>query len=321
MVRSALHNDASRTIARLPGDAVDKLRTIAYFLKVAESHSFARAAAGVHLSPSAVGRAIAALEHEIGFALFNRSTRQLVLTDEGAAYYECCRRLVADLEEVELAATAGKVQARGRLRVGTHPALYSTLIAGMRGFLDAHPELTLELSAVNASAAVLDQGLDTVIRIGPLADSTLVARPLGCAHFVVVAAPEYLAAHDTPRQPSDLALHRAIVYSRTDEEPGNVWKFVRGHERVEVPVPVRFVSTDGRGVVSGAVAGIGISRPYAIAANAYIASGALVPLLTDWHSNAHEVNAVYARRHVPAKVRSFLDQAQQLLGEAGIEAR
>src|SRR6185295_15614588 len=108
---------------------MDKLRTITYFLRVVEERSFAAAAQSVDLTPSALSRAISSLEHQLGFTLLNRSTRHLVLTDEGSAYYDGCRRVLEELENVEHAAAGGKIQVRGQLRLGVHPALRNAVLA------------------------------------------------------------------------------------------------------------------------------------------------------------------------------------------------
>lgn len=293
---------------------MDKLRTITYFLRVVEARSFVAAAQSVDLTPSALSRAIASLEHELGFTLLNRSTRHLVLTDEGAAYYDCCRRVLEELEEVEHAAAAGKIQVRGQLRVGMHPALRNAVLAGLGGFLDDHAELSLEISTTNSPSAVLEQGLDIVLCVGELADSGLVARPLGSVQFIVVASPDYLRTHGTPLQPDDLLRHRAVVYGRADEEPGNRWQFAMGDERRIVAVPVRLMVRDGVGVVEATLRGIGITRVYSLAVATPLVEGRLVTLLSDWTNTRQPVHALYPRReHPPAKVRAFLDYVASAL--------
>lgn len=293
---------------------MDKLRTITYFLRVVEARSFAAAAQSVDLTPSALSRAIASLEHQLGFTLLNRSTRHLVLTDEGAAYYDCCRRVLEELEDVEHAAAGGKIQVRGQLRVGMHPALRNAVLAGLGGFLDDHAELSLEISLTNSPSAALDQGLDIVLCVGELADTGLVARPMGSVQFIVVASPDYLRAHGTPLQPDDLLRHRAVVYGRADEEPGNRWEFEMGNERCIIAVPVRLMVRDGVGAVEAAVRGIGIARLYSLGVATPLVEGRLVPLLSSWTSARQPVHALYPRRkHPPAKVRAFLDYAASAL--------
>lgn len=293
---------------------MDKLRTITYFLRVVEARSFAAAAQSVDLTPSALSRAIASLEHQLGFTLLNRSTRHLVLTDEGSAYYDGCRRVLEELENVEHAAAGGKIQVRGQLRLGVHPALRNAVLAGLAGFLDDHAELSLEISLANSPSAVLDQGLDILLCIGELADTGLVARPMGSVQFVVVASPDYLRTYGTPLHPDDLLRHRAVVYGRADEEPGNRWEFVMGDERRIVAVPVRLMVRDGVGVVEAAVRSVGIARLYSLSVATLLVEGRLMPLLSDWASARQPVHALYPRReYPPAKVRAFLDYAEAAL--------
>jgi LysR family transcriptional regulator for bpeEF and oprC len=295
---------------------MDKLRTITHFLRVVEARTFVAAAHQVDLTPSALSRAIASLEQLLGFTLFDRSTRHLVLTQEGRAYYDVCRRLLEELEDVELASAGARVTARGRLRIGVHPALRTALLSDLRQFLADHVELSLEMIANNSPAAVLDQGLDVVLSIGELADSGLVARPLGSVEFIVVASPDYLRTHSAPTDPEDLLQHRTIVYGRPDEEPADHWHFSKGKEQRSVEVPVTLMVRDGLGAIDAALLGIGVLRPYSIAVAKPLTEGKLVPLLRDWSSDPQPVHALYSRRkHPSAKVAAFVDYAAKALSK------
>lgn len=140
---------------------------------------------------SRLSKVIAALESELRFPLFHRSTRRLSLTEAGGDYYESCRTLLQGLEEAESGARAGPATLRGTLRIGIHPAFRISVIAGMREFLNDNPELTVEMTTTNAPTGVLD-GLDLVLRIGQLADSGLRAHRIGGTEHRVCASPEYL---------------------------------------------------------------------------------------------------------------------------------
>lgn len=288
---------------------MDKLRAIGFFCRVVEAKTFAAAAQSLDVVPSALSKAIAALENELGFKLINRSTRRLALTDEGSAYFEHCRRIMQDLEEAEVQAREGRTRAKGTLRIGLHPAFRSAVLTQISRFLDANPDVKLETTATNSPGAVLDDGLDLVIRIGRLFDSNLVARQLGSASFVVCAAPSYIAAWGEPQHPRELAKHRAIIYGRRDEDSNTCWEFVKGAERLLVDVPVRLVSRDGIGLIDAAIGAGGIARPYAMAAQHFIAGGQLRLLLPQWLSDAQPVHVVLPpnSRALPAKVSAFIE--------------
>jgi LysR family transcriptional regulator for bpeEF and oprC len=293
---------------------MDKLRAIRFFCRTVEARSFAAAAHSLDVVPSALSKAVAALEREVGFTLFNRTTRKLSLTMEGQAYYARCRAIVRELDDAEIDARGGAAEPRGLLRVGLHPALRGILFPALRGLLDAHPLLRLETFITNSPTSLLDQSLDVVLCVGALADSTLVVRRLGGAALVVCAAPDYLRRWGEPRTPGDLRRHRAIIPARADEARSTEWEFTRGKTREIVAVPVRLIVRDGVGLVDAGAGGGGVIRPYEIAARAHLTSGRLKALLPEWSSPHHPIHAVFpGGRSVPAKVRIFVDFAGALL--------
>lgn len=294
---------------------MDKFRAMECYCRVVELKSFSAAAQSMGAVPSALSRMISGLERELGFRLLNRSTRHLSPTDAGLAYHEQCRQILHDIEQAEGLGRTGVQHARGTLRIGMHPALRSAMLAGLGRFLDAQPELRVETVITNSPAAVIDDGLDVVLHIGPLPDSGLLARPIGWTRPVVCASPEYLATWGEPRHPADLARHRAVIYARRDEESNTRWAFQRGDESCEVDVPVRTIVRDGIGLVDAALGGCGIARPSDLAAHGALVSGQLRALLTDWTGSRRSVSAVLPphARAMPAKVQVFLDYATNRL--------
>jgi LysR family transcriptional regulator for bpeEF and oprC len=293
---------------------MDKLRALTFFSRTVEARSFTAAAQSLDVVPSALSKTIGALEREIGFTLFNRSTRKLSLTVEGEAYYTRCRQVLAELEDAEAMARGGSVQPWGTLRVGMHPALRSVVFPEIGHLLESNPRMKVETLITNSPTALLDRGLDVVLCIGPLADSTLVARRLGWARFVVCASPDYLDRWGEPKRPQDLAQHRAIIFARPDEEPNTRWEFTRGKERQIVSVRVGMVVRDGVGLVDAGAGGGGVLRPYELAARRHLAAGSLKILMPEWSGAKHPVSAAFPNTdHVPAKVRAFLEFAQALV--------
>lgn len=294
---------------------MDKLRAMKFFCRVVEAKSFAAAAQSLEVVPSAISKLVAALEQELGFRLLNRTTRGLSPTDDGAAYYEQCRQVLNDIEEAEALGRSGAACARGTLRVGMHPGLRFEMMVGLGRFLDAHPELKVETVITNSPSAVVDGGLDVVLHIGRLSDSSLIARQLGWTRSVACASPAYLAAWGEPRHPSELARHRAVIYARRDEEANTRWTFSKGEETCEVDVPVRTVSRDGIGLVDAALGGCGIARPFDVAVRHWLASGQLRTVLPEWTDARHAVTAVLPPqgRSAPAKVRIYMDYVAGLL--------
>jgi LysR family transcriptional regulator for bpeEF and oprC len=295
---------------------VDKLRALTFFARAVESGSFAAAAQVLNVVPSALSKTIAALERDLGFTLFNRSTRKLALTVEGEAYYTRCRQALAELEDAEAVARGGRAEPQGALRVGIHPALRSVVFGEIGRLLESNPRMTVETIITNSPSALLDRGLDVLLCIGSLADSTLITRRLGWARFVVCASPGYLRRCGEPKQPQDLTRHRAIIFARPDEEPNTRWEFTRGNDRQVVSVHVVMIVRDGVGLVDAGVGGAGVLRPYEMAARHHLAAGSLKILMPEWSATRHPVSAVFPKsRHVPAKVRAFLEFAQALLAD------
>lgn len=294
---------------------MDKLRAMRFFCRVVEAKSYGAAAQSLDVVPSALSKVIAALEADLGFRLLNRSTRRLSLSDEGATYFEHCRQILQDIEAAEGHGRGGATRARGTLRVGMHPALRFEMLTGMGRFLDAEPDVKVETIITNSPSAVVDEGLDLVLHIGRLSDSSLVAKPLGSTVPVVCASTDYLRAWGEPRHPGDLARHRAVIYARRDEETNTRWSFLKGDETCEVEVPVRTVSRDGIGLVDAALGGCGIARPLEVAVRHWLGAGRLRALLTDWTGEPQAVIAVLPPhgRSASAKVRRYLDHAAEVL--------
>lgn len=296
---------------------MDKLRAMTFFCRTVEAKTFAAAAQSLDVVPSALSKVISTLEKDLGFSLLSRSTRGLSLTDEGAVYYEQCRQILADIDVAESMGRRGGKQARGTLRVGMHPGLRYAMMTALRPFLDDQSELKVETLITNNASAVVDEGLDLVLHIGALSDSTMIARPLGWTRPIVCAAPTYLASRGEPRHPRELTEHRAVIYARRDEASNTRWVFSRGGETCDVDVPVCVVSRDGIGLVDVALSGCGLARPLEIAARHLLGTGQLSEVLNEWTGERQAITAVLPPqgRAPPAKVRLYVEYVAALLAQ------
>jgi LysR family transcriptional regulator, regulator for bpeEF and oprC len=294
---------------------MDKLRAIQFFCRTVEARSFAAASRELEVVPSALSKAISALERDLGFKLFSRSTRSVSLTDGGAAFYEQCRRILQDLEEAETNARSAQSIPKGKLRVGMHPGLRASVLSQLGVFLDQYSDVSVVTVMTNTPTAVVDEGLDIVLRVGSLPDSTLVSRRIGWTSPIVCASDSYVQRWGEPATPSELRRHRAIVYARGDEERNTRWEFIKGGVSEEVEVPVRAIVRDGIGLTDAAVGGCGVARPYDFSCCRLLASGQLRSLLPDWSSPRSGIYVVLPPQgsRMPAKVRAFIDFAQSLL--------
>lgn len=289
---------------------MDKLRAMKFFCRTVEAKSFASAAHALDVAPSVLSKVISALEADLRFTLFNRSTRRLSLTEAGSSYYERCRDLLVEMEEAESVARSGAVQPTGMLRVGIHPAFRKLFLPALGDFLASNPEVSIETILTNSPTSLLEQGLDAVLLIGKIADSDFIGRALGTTGLLTCAAPAYLERHGRPRHPRELGEHRVVLPGRRDEDLSVRWTFVRRKDRAVVTVRPSLIARDGIGLVDATLGGAGIARVYDLAARAFVADGSLETVLPDWSCGREPIHAVFpSRRHLPAKVRVFLDFA------------
>ena len=287
---------------------MDRFQSLVAFAKVVETGSFARAADRLDLSVSAVSRQVAELESHLGARLLNRTTRRLSLTESGQAFYERCVQLLADLEEAEEEVTAAAIVPRGTLKLTASISFgVGYLAPAIAQFQRQHPQLRFDVELSDRAIDIVEEGIDLAIRIGDIGSRALIGRRIGVSRMICCAAPSYLAHRPAPRTPADLASHPCLTYEYASV--GNVWRFVddagRFHD-VKVSGPVH--ANNGALLSALAVAGAGVNlEPDFIVAND-VRAGRLVPLLPGYVAPTVSINAAYpSRRHLSAKVRSFID--------------
>ncbi|BAV48639.1 transcriptional regulator [Mesorhizobium loti] len=288
---------------------INRSGEIEVFVRVVEAGSFSAAARALRMTPSAVSKLIARLEARLGARLVSRSTRKLQLTPEGTAFYESGLRILADMAAAEREAAAGAAP-RGRLRVNSYvPFGVHRLIPLLPRFLERYPEISVDLVLTDSVIDLMAERADIAIRAGPLGESRLVARKLGQSPVVVVAAPSYLDAHGTPLTPADLDSHNRMGFGFVRHIDG--WPFLDAEGRaVMVPITGNTLVSDGEAMRLMTLAGAGISRLARWHVAADIAAGRMVALLEDFNPGDEEAtHAVYVGqgRHLPARVRAFLD--------------
>src|SRR6201994_627250 len=220
---------------------MDRLDAMQAFVTVADLKGFAAAARKLRLSPSAVTRLIASLEDRIGARLLQRTTRQVALTDAGTRYLERARRILADVEEAELAAEGERTRPSGRLVVSA-PVGFGRLHVSpvMSAYLKRYPDVSGELRLEDRVINLVEEGIDLAVRIGHLADSTLVARHVGEMRRIVVASPAYLKARGEPETPEAIASHDTIQFGSTAGVAD--WRFLDGGKEVRITYDPRFSS-------------------------------------------------------------------------------
>jgi len=289
---------------------MDRLQSMEVFQWVVDLGSFSRAADRLDLSRAAVTAHVAALENRLGVRLLNRTTRKLALTDDGTAYLDHVRRVLADVAETEGALTAGRSQPRGVLRIDLPVAIgRQFVVPALPRFAAQYPELKVVAILDDRRTDLIESGIDAAVRMGPLEDSSLVARRVYEAGFVVCASPDYLALNGTPETPADLERHNCLGLYLVSRGQVLDWAFEKGGEQVNFTPGGALSISNAEALLDAAVAGAGIVMLLDMMASRWIASGALRPLLQDWQrGDRYPISVVYPQnRHLSAKVRVFSD--------------
>ena len=283
---------------------MDRFDAMQAFVAVAELRGFAPAARKLKLSPSGVTRLIAALEEHLGARLLQRTTRQVTLTDVGARYLERARRILADVEEAESAVEGERTRPSGRLVVSA-PIGFGRLHVSpvMSAYLKRFPDVAGELRLSDRVINLVEEGVDVAVRIGHLADSTLVARHVGEMRRIVVASHAYLKQHGEPRTPEAIASHETIHFGAAPD-----WRFVEDGSEIRLPPSPRFVTNSADAAIQHAEAGGGLTRVMAYQAQDALKRGRLKIVLAGFEQPPLPIHVVYpTSRLLSAKVRTFID--------------
>jgi DNA-binding transcriptional LysR family regulator len=277
------------------------------FAAVVEHGSFSGAGRALDMSPSAVSRAVDRIEARLGVRLLLRSTRALSLTAEGQAYLQAARRILADLDDAEQQ-IADQGVPRGRLRISAALSHGRLCVVPLLGdFAALYPHILIDFALTDMLVDVAGGEADVAIRFGPLSDSSLTARKLGETRRVIVASPEYLAAHGVPEVPEDLHRFNCLNFNFRRVEP--VWPFRRDGRDFALSVKGSVEANNGETLGQLAAAGVGIARVGSFSVAAEIESGRLVPVLEAFNPGDVElIHAVFVGgASTPARVRVFVD--------------
>jgi DNA-binding transcriptional LysR family regulator len=295
---------------------MDRLDELAVFVAIVEAGSLVNAARRLRRSPPAVTRALSALEDRIGLRLVERTTRRLAPTEAGSALADRARSLLANYDEAMLGVSRAPV--RGVLRI-TAPVQFGRRHVApiVSAFLTEYPEVRVELSLNDRNVDLIEEGLDLAVRIGPLADSSLVARQVGSVRRVVVASPEYLARRGVPLTPPDLTTHDTIFGMARSS--AREWRFGPSARGPIVRLSPRLLVDDVEAQLQAAQAGRGIARPLSYQVTEQLAAGSLIRLLQDFEPQPLPVQLVtLSRGYMAPKIRAFLDSAVRAFRDTGI---
>lgn len=294
---------------------MEKFKAISVFLCVVEAKSFVRAAQRLSLTPSAVSKSISALEDELGVQLLTRSTRSLRLTEDGVVFYQRCRQLLTEYEEIEMNLRGTHAIPRGLLRVDMPVVIARTIIfPALPDFLLRYSEVQIELGANDRPIDLIGEGFDAVIRWGELKDSRLIARYLTHVQWVTCASPNYLATYGEPKTPQDLHQHNCINYFFTPSGQSFEWQFEHAQTQSTLSVKGNLSTNNPDILLEAALSGMGIYQTASFAVQPYLQSGQLQTILSDYETRGPALWLVYPQeRHLSARVRVFAEFVVELM--------
>jgi len=291
---------------------METLTGMRLFARVVEAGSFSEAGRRLGLAPSSISRQISTLEDTLGARLMNRTTRKLNLTEAGQLYYQHVSRILADIEEANLAISQLERAPRGTLRLNV-PVVFGRLhiAPALPAFLARYPEVTIDLTMTDNFVDLVEEGADLAIRIADLKDSSLIARKLAPSRRVICASPAYFERWGMPEKPEDLTRHNCLTYKFT---PGSqqVWR-LKGPDRVcEVKVSGNLQSNNAEALYAAAREGLGLCMLATWNVGEDIRRGALRTIFPEFEVSPTDLDiSVYAvypqNRHLSAKVRAFVD--------------
>lgn len=297
---------------------MDRLTSMAVFVKASDLGSFAAAAEAMGMSAQMVAKHVVFLEDRLGTALLHRTTRRQSLTDVGRAFYDRCKLVLAEAEAAESLAQDMRTQPKGVLRVNA-PMTFGgfSLAPFVTRYLARFPDMQIDLTLNDRFVDPLEEGYEVMIRVGEIGDASLVAHPLAPYRLIACASPDYLARRGTPATPSELERHDCLAYAYWSPSIPCPWLFTRDGRAEEVRATGRIRSNDWKVLLHAAIEGYGVTLGPQNVLGAEIEAGRLVRVLPDYEGPARPMHVVYpAGRRPTVKVRSFVEAVVEEFGAA-----
>jgi LysR family transcriptional regulator, regulator for bpeEF and oprC len=294
---------------------MDRFMAMRVFARVVEAGTFTKAADSLEMPKPTVTKLVQSLETHLRVKLFNRTTRQVTVTPDGAAFYERAVRLLGELEDLEASMSHAQANPKGRLRVDVGTSVAGLIIIpALPAFHQRYPDIQIDLGVSDRPVDLISDNVDCVVRGGELTDQSLVARRIGEFAFIAVATPDYLKRHGAPSHPYDLNDGHTVVRFFSPRT-GRVFPFdfTKDGERIELEGRYIVSVNDSNAYLAAGLAGLGIILGPTFMVQQHVARGELVPVLADWWSEPIPVHVVYPpNRHLSTKVRIFVDWVADL---------
>jgi LysR family transcriptional regulator for bpeEF and oprC len=293
---------------------MDRLQAMEVFTRVVETNSFSKAAELLDLPRGSVSNLIQALEQHVGVRLLNRTTRQVSVTEDGALYYERCVSILSEISDAESSLSSKRQSPTGTIRVDTSGTLAKALLLPALGdFYRQYPHIDVRLGLADRNIDLIQDGVDCVIRMGTLEESSLVARRIGNSRITTCASPAYLEAHGTPTTLDELQGHRAVNYVSARTGKTFPFEYEVNGEIVKVPLNGALAVNDGTVYITAGVLGYGIIQPSRFMVAEMIERGELREILTSYSIPSTPLSILYPhRRNLSSRVRAFTEWFTEL---------
>ncbi len=296
---------------------MDQIQSMRVFARVVEAGTFTKAAESLDLPKGTVTKLVQRLEERLKVKLLNRTTRRVIVTPEGAAYYERATRLLNDLDDME--ATLGNAQAnpsgRVRIDVGASVARH-IIIPALPGFFARYPDIQLDLGVSDRPVDLISENVDCVLRAGDLQEQSLVARRIGNMQLVTIASPAYVKRHGLPKHPSELETDKFRTVNYFSARGGRPYphEYHKDGEMLEINGRYQVSVNESNAQLVAVLSGLGIGQSTRFSAAPFLKTGELVEVLPEWSRPALPIYVVYPpNRHLSAKVRAFVDWAAEVM--------
>ena len=286
---------------------MDKLNAISVFCKVIETQSFTQAANQQNISVAMASKLVSQLEEHLKTRLLQRTTRKIVPTEAGMLYYQRCQAILLDLSEADSSISNMSTSLQGNLLISV-PRDFGLLYISpnLPKFIELHPNLHVEIEFEDKRVDLVAEGYDLALRIGYMQDSSLVARKISSSPMHFVASPSYLEARGTPLTPDDLEYHQGLLYKSSLNQVH--WQSTKANQIQRYKIQSKVVSNNGMALLEMTKAGLGISNSPSFFVKDALASGELIEILSEYKQKPLDIYVVYPnRRHLPAKVRAFIE--------------
>ncbi|WP_047539680.1 LysR family transcriptional regulator [Methylotenera versatilis] len=293
---------------------MDRLNAMGVFVRVAELASFTKAADSLGVPKGSISTTIQNLESHMRTRLLHRTTRTVSLTQDGQIFYERCKDLLVDVDELETMFQSGKTNITGHIRVDMPIAVAKNLvIPNLTRFLSEYPNIEIELSSTDRRVDVIAEGFDCVVRVGALSDSGLIARSLGQLRIINCASAAYLQGHGEPTHIDELANHFIIHYATVLGAKSASWEYFDGEKYASLKMKSLITVNSSDAYMAACVAGLGIIQ-LPVAGKHYPEANGLVEILKNYKAEPMPVSMLYPnRRHQSKRVKIFMDWVAELM--------